>query len=72
MLDNLLTTVQAAERIDTSVRMIQRAVQRGLIPPARTVGRVILLHPADVDAYLLNRRPQGWPKGKPRKKRKRA
>lgn len=47
----LLTLPEAAERLRVSVSLIRRLVKRRALP-AVTIGRRVLIDPADVEAFI--------------------
>lgn len=49
-MDDYLTAREAAERKGVSVPTVYRAIERGVLPAVRVLGRVAL-RPADVEAY---------------------
>jgi excisionase family DNA binding protein len=55
MLDRLLTTAEAAERLGTSARTLEDWRQRGGGPLFRKVGRRLVRYaPADLEAFTMN------------------
>lgn len=60
----MLTTIQAAERLNTSRRIVQRLIAQGRLK-ATKYGRDWLIDERDLEA--VKERRQGWQKGKPRK-----
>jgi excisionase family DNA binding protein len=60
----LLTTAQAAERLGVSPRRVVALITAGRLPAAK-FGRDWVIREADLAA--VQRLPQGWPKGRPRK-----
>lgn len=54
-----LTTREAADRLDLSIRQVQTLIRRGHLPAER-LGRDWAIMPADVEAF--QRRPVGRPR----------
>lgn len=65
MSDELLTTVQAAERLGINRTRVGVLIREGRLPALR-VGRDWLLKAVDVEAFAKLPRTNGYPKGKPR------
>lgn len=61
----ILTTQQAAERLHLTRRRILAFIEEGRLP-AQKYGRDWLIDEADL--ANLERKPQGWAKGRPRRK----
>lgn len=64
MSDDIITSAEAAIELGISVRIIQRLCQSGRLR-ATPHGRMYLIRRGDLDA--VRDRPQGWPRGRPRK-----
>jgi len=64
----LLSTSEAAERLGVSSSRVRRLVADGRLPAVR-VGKTWVIREGDL-RFVADRRP-GWPKGRPRKRRKR-
>ena len=66
-----ITIAQAARRFNLSARWIQKLVQRGDIAAIKITSRLFLIDPVDLAAWIVSdeRRPVGYPKGKPRTNR---
>lgn len=64
MEDPLLSTVEAAERLGVTSRRIVALITSGKLRATR-VGRSWVIKASDLAA--VQDRPQGWPKGRPRK-----
>jgi predicted DNA-binding transcriptional regulator AlpA len=62
----LLTIPEAAREIGMSRVVLWRHVQKGNIPTIGT-DRIRLIDSEDLAKFQAEDRPQGWPKGKPRK-----
>lgn len=63
MNDELLTTLEAAERIGVSRARVLQLIAEGQLP-ARRLGSQWVVRAQDVDAF--ERQPVGYPKGRPR------
>jgi excisionase family DNA binding protein len=61
--DSLITTEDAAEILEVSVRQIQRYIQSGRLPYERRVGRLYLLNKTIVERFEKNS------PGKPKKEK---
>ena len=64
MTERLLSSAEAAQRLGVSIRRVQALITAGKIPATR-VGRTWVIKESDIT--LVSDRPQGWPKGRPRK-----
>jgi len=64
MADELLSTVEAAARLGITPRRVVALVTAGKLRATR-VGRSWVIKASDLAA--VQDRPQGWPKGRPRK-----
>lgn len=54
---DLLSALQVAERLSISVRIVQRMVKRGELPPPIRYNRKLIRWPtAEIEAYLAARR----------------
>ena len=62
---DVLTTKQAAEYLGLSVQRILQLIRDGRLKAVK-FSRVWTIEQKDLDTLVF--RPQGWPKGKPRKK----
>lgn len=62
----LLTIPEAAREIGMSRVVLWRHVQKGRLPSI-PAGRFRLIDADDLERFRATERPQGWPKGKPRK-----
>lgn len=65
----LLTIPEAAEEIGLSRVVLWRLVKKGTLPSiaAGKDGRFHLIDADDLEKFRNTDRPQGWPKGRPRK-----
>ena len=62
----MLTIPKAADEIGMSRVVLWRHVKRGTIPSIEA-GRFRLIDAEDLERFKSEDRPQGWPKGRPRK-----
>jgi len=59
--DMALTTKQAAERLEISLRRVQRLIQDGLLPAER-IGRDWLIQEPDLNQFAQKPRKSGRPR----------
>lgn len=64
--DAILTTA-AADILGVSRRRVQAMVAAGQLSIVQRIGRVMLLSRREVMRLSKRERPEGWPKGRPRK-----
>jgi len=62
-----LTTSEAAERLGVTPMRVRQLCQGGELPGARRRGRDWLIPVAAISVYQQNRRPAGYPAGRPRR-----
>jgi len=60
----MLTTQQAADRLGVSRRRLLSLIKTGRLI-AQRFGNAWMIAQADIDTF--HRKPQGWPKGTPRR-----
>lgn len=60
---NMITVVEAADRLDISPRRVQKLIQTGVLPATKVTSRMYLLNPKDVEVAKKTRnRKSGRPK----------
>ncbi len=62
----MLTTEQAAAALGISASTVATYIRRGLIR-ARKFGPIWMISPREVKRFAGERRPVGYPRGKPRR-----
>lgn len=64
--DALLSVTEAATRLGVSSRRVRALIDAGRLP-AQKIGRTWVIREADL--AKVTERPQGWPKGRPRRQK---
>jgi len=62
-----LTIAEAAALLNLTPAGVRKAIQMQRITPTRFSQRVVLVARAEVERYRNERRPRGWPAGRPRR-----
>jgi excisionase family DNA binding protein len=61
-----VTIAEAGRLLNLAPASVRKAIQQGRITPLRLSKRIVLIARAEVERYQRERRPRGWPAGKPR------
>jgi excisionase family DNA binding protein len=62
-----LTTSEAAARLGISDAYVRQLIAAGRITARRSGPRVLLIDETEIERFQRERRPRGWPKGRPRR-----
>lgn len=63
----MLSVREVAEALNITPMTVLRHINDPTLPlPAEKVGKQYVIFASDFEAWRAKRRPQGWPKGRPR------